>query len=30
MKIDELDLSTRTYNVLLRAGIKTTEKIKNG
>lgn len=28
MKIDELDLSTRTYNVLLRAGIKTTEKIK--
>ena len=28
MKIDELNLSTRTYNVLLRAGVTTTEKIK--
>lgn len=28
MKITELDLSVRSYNVLLRAGIDTTEKIK--
>lgn len=28
MKIDELNLFTRTYNVLLRAGVTTTEKIK--
>lgn len=28
MKIDELNLSTRTYNTLLRAGITTVEKIK--
>lgn len=28
MKIDELNLSTRTYNTLLRAGITTVDKIK--
>ena len=28
MGIDELDLSVRSYNVLARAGITTTEKIK--
>lgn len=28
MKIDELNLSTRTYNTLLRAGITTVEKIR--
>lgn len=28
MKITDLDLSVRSYNVLLRAGIDTTEKIK--
>ena len=28
MKIDALNLSTRTYNTLLRAGITTVEKIK--
>ena len=28
MSIDELNLSTRTYNTLLRAGITTVEKIK--
>ena len=28
MRIDGLNLSTRTYNTLLRAGINTVEKIK--
>lgn len=28
MRIDELNLSTRTHNTLLRAGISTVEKIK--
>lgn len=28
MRIDELNLSTRTYNTLLRAGIDTVEKIR--
>ena len=28
MRINELNLSTRTYNTLLRAGIDTVEKIK--
>ena len=28
MHIDELDLSVRSYNVLARAGIVTTEKIE--
>lgn len=28
MRIDELNLSTRTYNTLLRAGITTVEKIR--
>lgn len=28
MRIDDLDLSVRTYNALLRAGITTVEKIR--
>lgn len=28
MKIDELGLTTRTHNLLLRSGLTTTEKIK--
>lgn len=28
MRIDDLDLSVRTYNTLLRAGINTVEKIR--